>query len=88
MICRSVLISQVQITKMGLAEKNPKGKRRRDLSQRGIKLMSMAKMEKRELFIGWYYHWLGYTKHLVDLSAKEWLYIAERKAKIRQQTII
>lgn len=69
---------------MGLAEKkNPKGKRRRDLSQRGIKLMSMAKMEKRELFIGWYYHWLGYTKHLVDLSAKEWLYIAERKAKIR-----
>lgn len=61
MICRSVLISQVQITKMGLAEKkNPKGKRRRDLSQRGIKLMSMAKMEKRELFIGWYYHWRGY----------------------------
>lgn len=61
MICRSVLISQVQITKMGLAEKkNPKGKRRRDLSQRGIKLMSMAKMEKKELFIGWYYHWRGY----------------------------
>lgn len=50
--------------------------------------MSMAKMEERELFIGWYYHWLGYTQHLVDLSAKEWLYIAERKAKIRQQTII
>lgn len=56
-IRRSALISQVQIMKMGLVEKTLK-ESGKEISHKGVKLISVERMERRELFTGWYCHWL------------------------------